>query len=487
MKVGNYELKEVKKYTWELAQDSGMNVPGVIFGNKAIMDHLIADVKEGKEWNALRQVRNVATLPGLVKASFAMPDIHPGYGFPIGGVGAFDTETGVIIMGGIGYDVNCGVRTMTTPLTKKDILKKQKEIADELFKTIPAGLGSTGKLHLTEKEIDQVLKNGAEFAIKKGFGRKEDLEFIEENGKLKGADPKAVSHLAKKRQFKQIGTLGSGNHYLEIQIVDEIYDKKIAKIYGLKKGQAVVSLHCGSRALGHQVGMDYTKILAEATRKYKIKIPDKELVCAPFKSPEGQQYYSAVAAAINAAFANREALGHLVRQAFKKVFNVKEKDIKLMYDIAHNTAKIETHKVNGKMKKLIVHRKGATRAFGPGRQEVPKKYRAVGQPVLIGGTMGTSSYILHGTQTGMDLSFGSAAHGAGRILSRREATRRFRGESVVNALSRKGIMIRGHGWKGIAEEAPGAYKDVDVVINVLHETGLAKKVARVKPLVVIKG
>ncbi len=487
MKVGEYELNEIRKNVWELKQDKEMNVPGLIFGDRAIVQHLIDDVKAGKEWNALRQVRNVATLPGIQKASFAMPDIHPGYGFPIGGVGAFDIKKGVITMAGIGYDVNCGVRTMTTPLTKKDIESKKNEIAEELYKTIPAGLGSTGKIHLTEKEIDQVMRYGAEFAVKKGFGRKEDLEFIEENGRLKGADPKAVSHLAKKRQFKQVGTLGSGNHYLEIQIVDEIYDPKVAKIYGLKKGQAIVSLHCGSRALGHQVGMDYIKVLAETTRKYKIKIPDKELVCAPIDSPEGKKYYSAVVAAINVAFANREALGHLVRQAFKKVFGTKDSEIKLLYDIAHNTAKIEKHKVDGKMKTLLVHRKGSTRAFGPGREEVPKKYRAVGQPVLIGGTMGTSSYILHGTKEGMDISFGSAAHGAGRVMSRRQALQTYRGEKVVHALARKGILIKGHGWKGLAEEAPGAYKDVDVVIDVMHQTGLAKKVAKVKPIVVVKG
>jgi len=382
---------------------------------------------------------------------------------------------------------NCGVRTIRTYLKKEDVLKKQKELLDELYKTIPAGLGSTGKIKLSEKEIDEVLVKGAEFSIEKGFGSEKDLEFIEEHGRLEGADPSAVSHLAKQRQYKQIGTLGSGNHYLEVQYVDEVFDEKVAKAYKLEKDQVVVSIHCGSRALGHQVGTDYAKFLAEAVKKYKIEIPDKELVCAPFQSPEGQKYYSAVVAAINCAFANRETLAHLTRLAFCKVFGVDEDEIETLYEVGHNTCKIEKHKVDGKMKKLIVHRKGSTRAFGPGRKEIPKAYREVGQPVLIGGTMGTHSWILHGTELGMQEAFGSSCHGAGRLMSRHQAKKTWRGEQVVKELAKKGILVRGHGWAGVAEEAPGAYKDVDRVVNVSHNTGIAKKVVKVKPLVVIKG
>ncbi len=487
MKINGYDLKELKKNVWQLKPFECMKMPGQIYGDKVIVDHLIEDVKLGKDWNALKQVKNVACLPGLQTASLAMPDIHPGYGFPIGGVGAFDTEKGVISLAGVGYDVNCGVRTIRTHLKKKDIVKKQKQLLDELFRTVPAGLGVTGKIRLTEKEINEVLVEGAEFSIKRGFGSEKDLEFIEENGKLKGANPSAVSHLAKKRQFKQIGTLGSGNHYLEVQYVDEVHDEKVAKAYKLEKDQVVVSLHCGSRALGHQVGTDYIKFLAEATKKYKIKIPDRELVCAPFKSPEGQKYYSAVAAAINCAFANREALAYLTRQAFKRVFGTKEDEIETLYEVGHNTCKVEKHNVNGKQKKLVVHRKGATRAFGPGREEIPKAYQKVGQPVIIGGTMGTHSWILHGTETGMKETFGSSCHGAGRQMSRTEAKKKWRGETVVKELARKGIMIKGHGWKGISEEAPGAYKDVDRVVNVSHNTEIAKKVVKLKPLIVVKG
>jgi tRNA-splicing ligase RtcB (3'-phosphate/5'-hydroxy nucleic acid ligase) len=487
MKVAEFELKEVAPDEWELKKQKGMNVPGKIYGTKQIIQHLIDDVKAGKSWSALPQIRNVAMLPGIQKAAIAEPDVHPGYGFCIGGVGAFDTETGVIALAGVGYDINCGVRTHTTSLKKADVIGKQKEILDALYNIVPAGLGSKGKIHLNQEEIDEVLIKGAEFAVERGYGLKEDLEYIENNGKIKGANPKFVSDLAKKRQFKQVGTLGSGNHYFEVQYVDEIYDKDAAKAFGLEKDQVVFSLHCGSRALGHQIGTDYTKFLAEAARKYKVKLPDAELVCAPFKSKEGQQYFSAVNCGINAAFANRQVIGHLGRQAFSKVFGIKEKDIPLLYDIGHNNSKLEEHEVNGKKKKLIVHRKGATRAFGPGLKEVPKKYRKIGQPVLIGGTMGTSSYILHGTKTSMEKAFGSAAHGAGRVMSRHQANRQWKGQSVKDSLEKKGILVRGHDWRGLAEEAPGAYKDVDVVIDVLHKTGLAKKVAKLKPLVVVKG
>ena len=487
MKINEFELTETAPDEWELKKQKGMNVPGKIYGTKEIIQQLVDDVKAGKSWSALPQIRNVAMLPGIQKAAIAEPDVHPGYGFCIGGVGAFDAETGVIALAGVGYDINCGVRTHVTHLKKADVLKKQKEILNELYQIVPAGLGSKGKIHLNAEEIDEVLVKGAEFAVERGYGTEKDLEYIENNGKITGANPKYVSDLAKKRQFKQVGTLGSGNHYFEVQYVEKIYDKEAAKAFGLEKDQIIFSLHCGSRALGHQIGTDYTTFLADAARKYKIKLPDKELVCAPFKSKEGQQYYSAVNCGINCAFANRQVLGHLGRQAFNKVFGVKLEEMPLLYDIGHNNSKVEEHEVDGKKKKLIVHRKGATRAFGPGRKEVPKKYRKIGQPVLIGGTMGTCSYILHGTQTSMDKAFGSAAHGAGRVMSRHQAMRQWKGQTLQQSLEKKGILVKGHDWRGLAEEAPGAYKDVNVVIDVLDKTGLAKKVAKVRPLVCVKG
>lgn len=382
---------------------------------------------------------------------------------------------------------NCGVRTLTTPLMKEDIEKDKQKLADVLYETIPAGLGSTGDIRLTKDEIDEVLVKGAEFAVAQGYGFKEDLKFIEENGRIANAKPANVSDLAKRRQFKQVGTLGSGNHYLEVQYVDEVYDEKAASVFGLKKGQILVSLHCGSRALGHQIGTDYLKELEAASKKYKIPIREKELVCAPFSSPEGQKYYTAINCGINCAFANRQALAHLTRTAFNKALAVEEKEIKTFYEIGHNTAKLEEHTVDGKKKKLIVHRKGATRAFGPGRKEVTDTYRKIGQPVIIGGTMGTSSFILHGTTLGMEETFGSACHGAGRIMSRHQAKNEFWGENIIKELAKKGIVIRGHSKGGVAEEAPGAYKDVEEVINVMHNSGIAKKVVRMKPLISIKG
>jgi tRNA-splicing ligase RtcB len=479
------ELKETEKFVWQVPKEDFMSVPGIVYGNQYVIDHLMSEEKQ--DWNALKQIKNVAALPGIQKASLAMPDVHPGYGFPIGGVGAFDIEQGIITVAGVGFDINCGVRTMVTPLTKADLEPKKEQLAEELYNTIPAGLGSRGDLKLSEKELDEVILRGAEFTVEKGYGLKEDLEFIEENGKIDGANPENVSYKAKERQFKEVGTLGSGNHYLEVQYVQEIFDEAAAKTYGLEKDQIVFSIHCGSRALGHQIGTDYLKELAAATRKYNINIRDKELVCAPIKSPEGEKYLSAVKGGINTAFANRQALGHLARQAFNKVFGLAEKDIKVFYEIGHNTCKMEKHKVDGSNKELLVHRKGATRAFGPGREEIPEAYRGVGQPVLVGGTMGTHSYILHGTEKGMQETFGSACHGAGRMMSRVQAKKQFRAEKLIDELGKEGIIIKGHGFKGIAEEAPGAYKDVDNVVAVMHDTSIARKVVRVKPLISIKG
>ncbi len=475
-------LKKISEYEWELAQQGEMRVPGKIYGNEQIIDHLVQDIKAGKEWNALSQIANVACLPGIQQASIALSDVHPGYGFPIGGVAAFDPEDGgIICMGGIGFDINCGVVSIKTDLERRDVESKTTQIMDILFRKVPAGLGSTGKIRLTPAQLDEVLLGGAEWAVEKGYGIKEDLEFIEENGKIPDADPDAVSHTAKERQFGQVGTLGSGNHYLEVQYVAEVYDENVARVYGLKKDAVVISIHTGSRALGHQIGTDYLKELDKSTRKYNIKIKDKDLVCAPIKSKEGEKYYSAVCAGINCAFANREVITHLVREAFHEIFP--DTTLNLLYHIGHNTCKKEEH--TGKL--VYVHRKGATRDFGPGRKEVSAPYRGVGQPVIVGGTMGTCSFILHGTSLGMEKSFGSAIHGAGREMSREQAKKRYWGETVVKDLEKKGIHVKGHSMAGIAEEAPGAYKDIINVVDCMHNSGISKKVVMLKPLINIKG
>lgn len=476
-----YKLKEVDKFVWELPKQGAMRVPARVYGDKQMIDGLVEDLKQ--DWNALKQLANVATLPGIQDYALAMSDVHPGYGFPIGGVGAFDTKEGVITFAGVGFDINCGVRTMTTPLTVKDVQGKKRELADALFRHVPAGLGSTGDLRLNPSEIDEVLVKGAEYALEHGYGNKRDLEFTEEGGRVSGADPHAVSDKAKQRQFKQVGTLGSGNHYIEVQAVDEVYDEEAAEAYGLQKDQVIVSFHCGSRALGHQIGTDYLTFLDKATHKYSLPVLDRELVAAPFQSDEGQQYFSAVKAGSNCAFANRQVLCHLVRGVFTKVFGLAESDVKTLYDVGHNTCKLERH--DGK--ELLVHRKGATRAFGPGCEEVPQAYRKVGQPVLIGGTMGTCSYILKGTDKGMRDTFGSACHGAGRAKSRTKAKREVRGDEIAKELIARGIEVRGHSAAGLAEEAPDAYKDVNEVVAVMHATGISSKVVRAVPLAVVKG
>jgi len=485
--VSDYNLKEIERYVWEMKQTGEMRVPGRIYGDNQIIDGLIEDVKKGKDWNALRQIRNVACLPGIQKASLAMSDVHPGYGFCIGGIGAFDMQEGVISVAGVGFDCNCGVRTLKTQLTLKDILDKKRQLADALFSKVPAGLGVNGEIRMHPPEVDEVLRRGARYAVEKGYGYDKDLEYIEERGMITGADPKKVSDKAKKRQFRQVGTLGSGNHYLEVQYVDEILDGAAAKAYGLYKDQIIVSIHCGSRALGHQIGTDYLQVLDAASKKYNIPIMERELVCAPIDSEEGRNYLSAVNCGINAAFANRQVISHLTRKAFSSVFGMPEEEIETFYEIGHNTAKVERHAVDGKQKDLLVLRKGATRAFGPGRDEVPAKYAQIGQPVLVGGTMGTSSYILHGTEKGMRDTFGSAIHGAGRLMSRAGAINDFKADDLVRDLSKKGIIVMGHSRKGLAEEAPGAYKDVDEVVDVMHVTDIARKVVKVRPLICIKG
>lgn len=471
-------LHKISDYIWEIPAEGDMRVPGRIFASAELVEEL--------EENVVNQIKNVAALPGLQQASIAMPDAHWGYGFPIGGVGAFDPdEGGVISMGGIGFDISCGVRTMRTGMSREEIKPHLGKLIDRLFAIVPAGVGSEGKIRLNQKQIDDVLTGGAKWAVSNGYGYKDDLRYIEEDGVMAGADPAQVSDTAKKRQFKEVGTLGSGNHYLEIQYVAEIYDESAAQALGIYRDDILVSVHCGSRALGHQIGTDYLKTLADASIKYNIPIHDRELVCAPLNSPEGRRYFSAVCAGINCALANRQVISHLVREAFSDV--IPKARISILYDVSHNTCKIEKHLVGDKMKRLFIHRKGATRAFGPGRVEIPEEYRAVGQPVLIGGTMGTCSYILIGTESGMNLAYGSACHGAGRALSRTQAKKRWRGDALLKDLASKGIIVRTHSYSGAAEEAPGAYKDVTAVVDATHNAGLAKKVAMVKPMACVKG
>jgi len=471
-------LNKISDYVWEIPREGDMRVPGRIFAS--------AELVEDFDDNVIKQIRNVAALPGIQQASMAMPDAHWGYGFPIGGVAAFDPEEdGVISMGGIGFDISCGVRTMRTGMRREEIAPYLGKLVDRLFAIVPAGMGSEGKIRLNPRQIDEVLTGGAQWAVSQGYGYKEDLRYIEEGGVMGGADPAQVSDTAKKRQFREVGTLGSGNHYLEIQYVAEVYDEKIAEKLGLFKDDVVVSVHCGSRALGHQIGTDYLKTLAEASRRYNIPVHERELVCAPINSPEGRRYFSAVCAGINCAFANRQVISHLVREAFSEV--IPKARISMLYDVSHNTCKVEEHPVGSKVKRLFIHRKGATRAFGPGRKEIPEEYRSTGQPVLIGGTMGTCSYILVGTESGMTQAFGSACHGAGRALSRTQAKKRWRGDALLKELGARGIIIRTHSYSGAAEEAPGAYKDVTAVVDATHNAGLAKKVVMVKPMACIKG
>ena len=463
-----------------------MLVPGRIYADDESMRFLLKE-SGTKQWDALAQVRNVACLPGIVGASMAMADIHPGYGFPIGGVGAFDPGEGVVSLAGVGFDINCGVRSMLVDLAKERIELNLERVAEELFQSIPAGIGSTGTLRLSVREIDRVLTEGAAFSLERGYGVEEDLEYIEETGTVNGADPSAVSPRAKERQLKQIGTLGSGNHYLEVQYVDEIFDVEAASAFGLVAGGIVVSIHTGSRALGHQIGTDYQSVLRKASQKYGISVPESELMAAPILSPEGKRYIAAVRAGINCAFANRQAISGLVRNTFKRLFRLNDSQIRTLYEVGHNNLKLETHDTASGRRNLLVHRKGATRAFAAGHEEVPVRYRAVGQPVLVGGTMGTSSYILVGTEQGMADTFGSAVHGAGRMKSRKQALREYRGEDVINDLAGAGILVRTKSRKGAAEEAPGAYKDVEQVVAIMEGAGVNRRVARLRPMICIKG
>jgi len=471
-------LKQQSPFEWHISPRGKMRVPGVIYATEA----LIRDMDE----KVYEQVTNVATLPGIVRASYAMPDAHWGYGFPIGGVAAFDPDVGgVVSAGGVGFDISCGVRALRTGLTVEDLQPLKEQLAEALFHRIPAGVGSTGKVHLDRHEMEAMLAGGARWAVGKGYGTHEDLDFIEEHGCMAGAKPDCVSDFAKKRQQDEMGTLGSGNHYLEVQQVVRVFDAEVGAVFGLRKGDIVVSSHCGSRGLGHQIGTEFLKSMAISAARYHIDLPDRELASAPINSEVGQDYLGAMRAAINCALANRQIVTHLVRQVFADLWP--EATLSLLYDVSHNTCKVEEHVVDGTPTRLFVHRKGATRAFGPGHPDVPHSLRAVGQPVLIGGTMGTASYVLVGTEESMALAFGSACHGAGRSMSRHQALRQWHGRDVVKELATRGILIRSPSFRGIAEEAPGAYKDVSEVVDAADDANLARKVARLEPLICVKG
>ena len=455
-----------------------MRVPVIIYGDEELIRAMDDKVAE--------QAANVAMLPGIVSAVYAMPDAHWGYGFPVGGVAAFDAdEGGVVSAGGVGFDISCGVRTLHTGLRREQLEPVKKRLADELFRTIPVGLGSTGRIELDSAGMDAMLKGGAAWAVEQGHGDERDLDRIEERGRMAGAQPQQVSAHAKQRQQREMGTLGSGNHYLEVQHVTEVLDAAAAEAFGLVQGDVVISIHCGSRGLGHQIGTDFLKAMVVAAPRHGIALPDRELACAPLSSELGQNYLGAMRAAINCALANRQIITQLTREVFGRV--VPAARLELLYDVSHNTCKLEDHEVAGQRRRLYVHRKGATRSFGPGHAELPAAFRETGQPVLIGGSMGTASHILAGNLGNDALSFSSACHGAGRSMSRRQALKTWKGRRVVDELAERGIIVRSPSLRDIAEEAPGAYKDVDAVVAATERAGLARRVVRLEPLLCIKG
>jgi len=484
MKKLRYEVNKISDYKWKIpkGQKEGMRVPCIVFANEDLL------VKADQD-NALEQVVNVATLPGVVKASFAMPDLHWGYGFPIGGVAAMDMETGVISPGGVGFDISCGVRMIRTNLMQDDLKPMIENLMHELNRNVPKGVGVGGKLRLSRDELSRLLTQGVEWAIKKGYGWKEDRFYVEDKGRMTEANPNKVSYKALKRGQGQVGTLGSGNHYLEIQVVDEIYDEKMAKVFDLEKGQIAIMIHCGSRGFGHQVCSDYIEVMRRVVAREGYRLPDRQLGCAPIRSKEGRDYYQAMSCATNYAVTNRHVIGHWVRECFERVFkkSAEKLGMNLIYDVSHNIAKFEKHKVDGKEKMLCVHRKGATRAFGPGHPDLPEKYIPYGQPVIIGGTMGTASYLLIGTEKSMKESFGSTCHGAGRVMSRRKAKRLIRGDVLKRELESEGIKIVSDHMPGLAEEAPQAYKDVNEIVDVTQNAGISSKIVRLRPLAVLKG
>ncbi len=471
-------LKQDGDLCWRIPASGAMTVDGVIFADREQVLQMDDKVYE--------QLRNVTCLPGLVGAVYAMPDAHWGYGFPIGGVAAFDADAGgVVSAGGVGFDISCGVRTLHTGLDANQLEPLKTRLADALYADIPAGVGSQGSIRLSDEEMDAMLVGGARWAVEQGYGETEDLERTEERGSIGGADPKQVSQHAKNRQRREMGTLGSGNHYLEVQRVAAVFDDRIGAAFGLEVGDIVVSIHCGSRGLGHQIGTDYLREMVIAAKEFGLELPDRELACAPIRSPLGQRYLGAMRAGMNCALANRQIITHLTRQVFSRLFP--DARLEMLYDVSHNICKVEAHTVDGSERKLYVHRKGATRAFGPGNADLDDDLKAAGQPVLIGGSMGTGSYVLAGTAESETLALSSACHGAGRSMSRRAARRRFGGRQVVDSLAERGIVIRSPSSRGVAEEAPEAYKDVHRVVDIADRAGLAKKIARLDPVVCIKG
>jgi len=476
--------KKIGENQYQIDADSnlGMKVPVRIYADEPLLQKMLSG-------RTITQAQNVSCIPGIVGQSIVLPDGHEGYGFPVGGVAAMDAEEGMISPGGVGYDINCGVRLLRTNLTEQTVRSKLKELVNDLFSSIPSGVGSKGAVRLSHSELDEVLVRGVSWAIDHGYGSTNDSDVCEENGQIPNADPNKVSDRARKRGAPQLGSLGSGNHFLEVQKVAEIHDEEAAKRMGIKEGTITVLIHCGSRGFGHQVCSDYLRVAEQAMAKYDINLPDRELACVPNTSEEGESYRKAMFAALNFAWSNRQMITHWTRKSFERVFNQTESDLdmKLVYDVAHNIAKIEKHKVDGKERKVVVHRKGATRAFPANRDEIPSKYRDLGQPVLVPGSMGTASWILLGQPNSMDLSFGSTAHGAGRTMSRTKARKNYNENDVKKSLNDKGIFIKALTRDGIVEETPQAYKDVDAVVNVSHNLGIATKVAKLVPIGVIKG
>ncbi len=472
------QLDQLDDNRWRVPATGAMRVPAEIFADRELIEQMDDKVRE--------QISNVCCLPGIAGSALVMPDAHWGYGFPIGGVAAFDPdEGGIVSAGGVGFDISCGVRLIDTGLRRDDIMSVQAELAHELSRAIPAGVGSTGRIHLGDAEMDGMLAGGAAWAVDRGYGDKDDLAHIEEQGCQQGADPAAISSRARRRQRDEMGTLGSGNHYLEVQFVSEVFDRDVADAYGLHENDAVISVHCGSRGLGHQVGTEFLREMAISAQEFGIDLPDRELACAPINSEVGQRYLGAMRAGINCALANRQILTHLTRQAFAGFFA--DAQLAVVYDVSHNICKEEQHVIDGKQRRVFVHRKGATRALGPGSPAVPESFRSAGQPVFIGGSMGTSSYVLAGTESGERLALSSACHGAGRAMSRNQARKRWRGHEVANQLAKQGILVRSPSNRGIAEEAPGAYKDVTGVVDAAEQAGLAKKVCRLRPMICVKG
>jgi tRNA-splicing ligase RtcB (3'-phosphate/5'-hydroxy nucleic acid ligase) len=478
------DFRHIDEYLWEIPATfrPDMRVPARIYADEALLETALTE-------RCVEQLINTATLPGIVQYALAMPDIHQGYGFPIGGVAATRLPHGIISPGGVGYDINCGVRLMGTHLIETEISPYLGALATALYQNCPSGVGEKGSVPLRENDLEEICVKGARWALSRGFARKEDLQHTEEFGCLAGADPSKVSQRARDRGRPQLGTLGAGNHFIEVDVVTEIYDQTAAEAMGLFEGQITAQIHCGSRGFGHQICTDYVSEFQSAVKKYDLVLPDRELVCAPFDSPEGQSYYGAMVCAANYAFANRQVLLAHIRRSFEQALagKVHNWDVFQIYDIAHNMAKIETHKIDGQPIQVCVHRKGATRAFGPGFEGLPPEYQAIGQPVLVPGSMGTASYVLVGTAGSMAQTFGSTCHGAGRVMSRAKAKHQLRGEKLRGELEHQGIVVRAGSMSGLAEEAPTAYKDVDRVVEVVHRAGIARKVARLEPLAVIKG